>query len=69
MEGQILKGCEVKEILIDAVGWSDLLLGVIKGKRKPADVKGDVIALKKEFNKVKYGFQSAEEAVNYAKKA
>jgi hypothetical protein len=45
------------------------MLNVIKGKRKPAEVKGDVIALKKEFNQVKYGFQSVEEAVNYAKKA
>ena len=47
----------------------DLMLSVIKGKRKPAEVKKDVIALKKEFNQVKYGFQSVEEAVNYAKKA
>ena len=47
----------------------DLMLSVIKGKRKPAEVKESVIALKKEFNKVKYGFQSVEEALNYIKKA
>jgi len=47
----------------------DLMLGVIKGKRKPSEVKENVIALKKEFNQVKYGFQSVEEALNYVKKA
>jgi glycine hydroxymethyltransferase len=47
----------------------DLALSVIKGKRKPSEVKESVIALKKEFNQVKYGFQSVEEAVNHIKKA
>ena len=47
----------------------DLILSVIKGKRAPAEVKEDVIALKKEFNQVKYSFQSVEEALNYAKTA
>jgi glycine hydroxymethyltransferase len=47
----------------------DLILSVMNGKRKPSEVKESVIALKKEFNKVKYGFQSVEEAVNYIKKA
>lgn len=47
----------------------DLMLSVIKGKRKPSEVKESVIALEKEFNQVKYGFQSVEEAVNYIKKA
>jgi glycine hydroxymethyltransferase len=47
----------------------DLMLDVIKGKRKPAEVKEDVLALKKEFNGVKYGFQSVEEALSYIKKA
>jgi hypothetical protein len=42
---------------------------VMKGKRKPQEVKESAIALKKEFSKVKYGFQSVEEAVNYIKKA
>jgi glycine hydroxymethyltransferase len=46
----------------------DLMLSVIKGKRKPAEVKESVIALKKGFNQVKYGFQSVEEAINYIKK-
>ena len=45
----------------------DLMLSVIKEKRKPAEVKQDVIAFKKEFNQVKFGFQSVEEALNYAK--
>jgi glycine hydroxymethyltransferase len=47
----------------------DLILSAMKGKRKPSEVKENIIALKKEFNQVKYGFQSAEEAVNYIKKA
>jgi glycine hydroxymethyltransferase len=47
----------------------DLMLSVIKGKCKPSEVKESVIALKKEFNQVKYGFQSVEEAINYIKKA
>jgi glycine hydroxymethyltransferase len=47
----------------------DLMLSVIKGKRKPSDVKEDVIALKKEFNQVKYGFQNVEEALEHVKKA
>jgi glycine hydroxymethyltransferase len=47
----------------------DLILSVTKGKRKPSEVKESVIALKKEFNQVKYGFQSVEDALNYIKKA
>jgi len=47
----------------------DLMLDVIKSKRKPAEVKVDVLALKKEFRGVKYGFQSVEEALSYIKKA
>jgi glycine hydroxymethyltransferase len=47
----------------------DLMLEVIKGKRKPAQVKEDVLSLKKEFNQVKYGFQNVEEALSYIKKA
>ncbi len=45
----------------------DLMLSVMKEKRKPADVKQEIIAFKKEFNHVKFGFQSVEEALNYAK--
>ena len=47
----------------------DLMLDVIKGKRKPAQVKEDVLSFKKEFNQVKYGFQNVEEALTYIKKA
>ncbi len=45
----------------------DLMLSVITGKRKPSEVKEDVVALKKEFNRVKFGFQSVEEAVKRIK--
>jgi glycine hydroxymethyltransferase len=47
----------------------DLMLDVITGKRKPSEVKEDVIALRKEFDKIEYGFQSIEEAVKYLKSA
>lgn len=46
----------------------DLMLDVIKSKRKPAKVKQDVLLLKKEFCQVKYGFQNIEEALSYVKK-
>jgi glycine hydroxymethyltransferase len=46
----------------------DLMLEIIKGKRKPAEVKVDVLALKKEFCGVKYGFQTVDEALKYVKK-
>jgi glycine hydroxymethyltransferase len=45
----------------------DLMLNVIKGKRKPQEVKEEVIAFKKQFNKVEYGFKSVEEAIKYLK--
>jgi membrane-bound lytic murein transglycosylase MltF len=45
-----------------------LILDVIKAKRKPAEVKLDVLALKKEFCSVKYGFQSVDEALKYVEK-
>jgi glycine hydroxymethyltransferase len=47
----------------------DLMLDVIKDKRKPARVKQDILSLKKEFNQVKYGFQNIAEALSYIKKA
>jgi glycine hydroxymethyltransferase len=47
----------------------DLMLDVIKSKRKPAEVKQDVLLLKKEFSGVKYGFQNVQEALSYVKKA
>jgi glycine hydroxymethyltransferase len=45
----------------------DLMLDVIKSKRKPAEVQEDVLALKNEFSQVKYGFQNVEEALKYIK--
>ena len=42
----------------------DLMLRVITGKRKPSEVKEEVLALKKEFNQVRYGFQNVEEAIS-----
>jgi glycine hydroxymethyltransferase len=47
----------------------DLMLDVIKAKRTTTQVKVDVLALKKEFSQVKYGFQNVEEALSYIKKA
>ncbi len=47
----------------------DLMLDVIKGKRTPSQVKEDVLALKKEFCSVKYGFQNVEEALKSITKA
>ncbi len=41
----------------------DLMLDVIKRRRKPGEVKGDAIALRKEHEKIKYGFQSIKEAL------
>jgi hypothetical protein len=45
------------------------MLDVIKSKRTPAQVKVDILALKKEFNGVKYGFENVEEALSCVKKA
>jgi glycine hydroxymethyltransferase len=47
----------------------DLMLDIMKAKRTSAEVKVDVIALKKEFSQVKYGFQSVDEALSYIQKA
>jgi glycine hydroxymethyltransferase len=47
----------------------NLILDVIKSKRKLAEVKEEVLALKKEFCQIKYGFQNVEEALRYIKKA
>ncbi|MCL2477007.1 serine hydroxymethyltransferase [Candidatus Bathycorpusculum sp.] len=46
----------------------DLMLDIIKGKRTPGEVKTDVLALKKEFSGIKYGFQTVEEALKYVQK-
>jgi glycine hydroxymethyltransferase len=47
----------------------DLMLSIIKGKRKPAEVREEVIALRGQFNTIKYGFNSVEEAIKYLEKA
>jgi len=41
----------------------DLMLSVMKEEKKPSEVKESIIELKKEFNQVKYGFQSLEEVI------
>ncbi len=46
----------------------DLMLDIIKGKRKTLDVQKDVIALRKQFSSIKYGFKSAQEALEYITK-
>ncbi|MCK5628339.1 serine hydroxymethyltransferase [Candidatus Bathyarchaeota archaeon] len=46
----------------------DLILKVITGKNAPSEVREMVIAMKREFNEVKYGFQSLEEALNLIKR-
>jgi glycine hydroxymethyltransferase len=47
----------------------DLILDVIKDRRKPSEVKEDVLSFRKEFSQVKYGFQSVEEALTCIKKS
>ena len=39
-----------------------LILDIIKRKRKPADVKKDVTRMRKNFNEIKYGFKTVNEA-------
>jgi len=46
----------------------DLVIDVIKGRRKPSDIKKDVVALRQSFKEIKYGFQSIDETVKYAKR-
>ncbi|MEM2904855.1 MAG: serine hydroxymethyltransferase [Candidatus Bathyarchaeia archaeon] len=46
----------------------DIILDVIREKRKPSEVKNDVTALRQEFKGIQYGFQSVEEATRYLKK-
>jgi glycine hydroxymethyltransferase len=45
----------------------ELILTVLKEKKKPSKIKESVLELKKEFNQVKYGFESLEEAIKYCK--
>ncbi len=46
----------------------DLMLSVMKEKRKPSEVKEDVITFKREFNEVKFGFQCIEDAIEHARR-
>ena len=46
----------------------DLMLDIIKSKRKPTEVQKDVTALRQQFSQIKFGFQSVEEALNHIKK-
>ncbi len=46
----------------------DLMIDVIKERRKPSEVRKDVIEFRQNFDEIKYGFQSVEEAVEYSRK-
>ncbi len=46
----------------------DLMLDVVKGKRKPVEVKKDVITLRQNFEGIEYGFRSVKEAADHLKK-
>jgi glycine hydroxymethyltransferase len=46
----------------------DLMLDVVKEKRKATDVGKDVITLRQNFKEIKYGFGSIEEVMNYLEK-
>ena len=46
----------------------DLMLQVIKAERRPSEVKEDVLALRREFPEIEYGFKSLKEALDYIKK-
>ena len=45
-----------------------LMLDVVKGTRKPVEVRKDVIKLRQSFKEIKYGFQSVNEAKEYLRK-
>jgi glycine hydroxymethyltransferase len=45
-----------------------LMLEVMKGKRKPVEVRKDVIKLRQSFKEIKYCFQSISEAKDYLRK-
>ena len=46
----------------------DLMLDVIKARRKPSEVKQDIVNLRQEFSQIKFGFENITEALNYIKK-
>jgi glycine hydroxymethyltransferase len=45
-----------------------LMLNVVKGERKPVEVRKDVIKLRQSFKEIKYCFQSVNEAKDYLRK-
>ena len=45
-----------------------LMVDVVKGNRTPDEVKKDVIKLRQNFDEIKYGFQSVNEAKEYLRK-
>ncbi|RJS76491.1 serine hydroxymethyltransferase [Candidatus Bathyarchaeota archaeon] len=47
----------------------DLMMDVIKNRRQPSEVREDVIALRKKFNEIHYGFKSVEEALKHLEQA
>jgi len=52
----------------DIESLCSLMLEIMKGKRKPVDVKKDVIKLRQSFKEIKYCFQSINETKEYLKK-
>lgn len=46
----------------------DLMMDVIKEKKNPSKVKDNVIALRQDFERIEYGFQSIDEVVKFSKK-
>ncbi len=52
----------------DIESLCSLILDVVKGKRKTAEVKKDVIKLRQSFKDIRYGFQSVSEAKDYLRK-
>jgi glycine hydroxymethyltransferase len=52
----------------DIESLCSLMLEVMKGKRKPVEVRKDIIKLRQSFKEIKYCFQSINEAKEYLKK-
>jgi glycine hydroxymethyltransferase len=46
----------------------DLVLDVVNHKRRPVDVRKDVIKLRQNFKGIEYGFRSVDEAVDHLKR-
>ncbi len=46
----------------------DLMLDVIRNRKTPSQVRGEVMELRKKFTEIKYGFKSVEEVINYVGK-